>query len=77
MQRGIDIPQLNSNYDIVPLLKEVVLLQTVENVGPYSKLLTVEFYCNFTESINDPTNPKHYKVFIRGKWYKLSPMVIN
>lgn len=51
-------------------------MQIVEIMGPYSKLLTVEFYCNMN-SVNDPTNKKYYKVFIIGKWYKLSPTMIN
>lgn len=77
LQRNMDIDKLSSICDVVPLLQEVGLLSIVENVGPYSKLLTCEFYCNLTNSMNDATSPRHYNVFIRGKWYTFSPQVIN
>lgn len=64
IQREADIKQLNLVCDIIPLLEEIGLLSTMTNIGPYSKLLTNVFYCNLTDSINDPTSPNYYKVFI-------------
>lgn len=48
IQRNVDVNQLNSMCDIIPLLQEVILMNTVENVRSDSKLLTSEFYCNLT-----------------------------
>lgn len=76
IQRNVDVNQVNSVCDIVPLFQDVGLMNTVEGVGPYSKLLTCEFYCNLTNIVNDPTRQKCYKVFIEGN-SKMSPEVIN
>lgn len=77
IQRGIDINQFNFVCDIVPLLTKFVFLPTVHNICRYSKLLTVEFYCNLNEDTLIPSSYRFHKVFMNEKWFKFSPKVIN
>ncbi|XP_019171222.1 PREDICTED: uncharacterized protein LOC109166788 [Ipomoea nil] len=77
VQRSIDIKQMNSVCDVVPLLKEAGLINTVYKIGPYSKLLTYEFYCNLSESIDDLTHERCLQVCARKSWYVFGLNVIN
>ncbi|XP_019153675.1 PREDICTED: uncharacterized protein LOC109150211 [Ipomoea nil] len=77
VQRSVDVKQLNSVCDVVPLLEELGLMSTVQKVGPYSKLLTCEFLCNLSEFIDDLTHERCLQIFVRGKWFVFGSDAIN
>nr|GMC74048.1 uncharacterized protein LOC109191099 [Ipomoea batatas] len=47
------------------------------NIGPYSPWLIPEFYTNLQEDADDPNSAHFHEIFIRNKWYSISPASIN
>ena len=53
--------------EIMDLLEQAKLMQTVTNIGPYFPLLVKEFIVNLPSSFNDPEDLEFEKVFVRGQ----------
>ncbi|XP_019176286.1 PREDICTED: uncharacterized protein LOC109171669 [Ipomoea nil] len=77
IQRSVDENQLNSVCDVLPLMSEVGLLQTVTSVCNYSKLLSYKFYYNLNDEIDILPSERYKQIFILGKWYMFGPDVIK
>ncbi|CAJ2665174.1 unnamed protein product [Trifolium pratense] len=63
--------------DIVHLLEEAGLLNTVSKLGNCFDKLTREFLVNIPADCDNPLSPEYLKVYVRGKCVDFSPVVIN
>ncbi|XP_045831268.1 uncharacterized protein LOC123922614 [Trifolium pratense] len=63
--------------DIVNLLEEAGLLNTVSKLGNCYDKLTREFLVNIPADCDNPLSPDYLKVYVRGKCVDFSPVVIN
>ncbi|XP_045810736.1 uncharacterized protein LOC123905146 [Trifolium pratense] len=63
--------------DIVNLLEEAGLLNTVSKLGNCFDKLTREFLVNIPADCDNPLSPDYLKVYVRGKCVDFSPVVIN
>ncbi|XP_045791401.1 uncharacterized protein LOC123886105 [Trifolium pratense] len=63
--------------DIVNLLEEAGLLNTVSKLGNCYDKLTREFLVNIPADCDNPLSPEYLKVYVRGKCVDFSPVVIN
>ncbi|XP_045810321.1 uncharacterized protein LOC123904738 [Trifolium pratense] len=63
--------------DIVNLLEEAGLLNTVSKLGNCFDKLTREFLVNIPADCDNPLSPEYLKVYVRGKCVDFSPVVIN
>ncbi|XP_019173232.1 PREDICTED: uncharacterized protein LOC109168702 [Ipomoea nil] len=77
LEKSINVEELTEKCNIVPILRDQFLLASLVHVGPYSRWLTAEFYTNLTLDTFSEGSPRFQQVFIRDKWYPLSPAVIN
>ncbi|XP_031116562.1 uncharacterized protein LOC116020222 [Ipomoea triloba] len=75
--KEIDEDDIMRNCNIIPLLKDQDLLQTVQNVGPCSEWLTAEFYSNLSSDSTSQESTLFHKAYVRGRWYDFSPEIIN
>ncbi|VFQ67178.1 unnamed protein product [Cuscuta campestris] len=76
-QRNIDVDDFSLKTNLLPLLKDRKLLQSVTLPGSYVKQVIREFYCNINESFVNPGTENFEKVFVRGKHYDFSPAAVN
>lgn len=76
-ERNIIEEDIITHCNILSLLRDQKLLHTVQNVGPYSPWLIPEFYTNLQEDGDDPSSTHFHEIFIRHKWYSISPVSIN
>ncbi|XP_019180211.1 PREDICTED: uncharacterized protein LOC109175403 [Ipomoea nil] len=77
LEKSINVEELTEKCNIVPILRDQFLLASLVHIGPYSRWLTAEFYTNLTLDTFSEGSPRFQQVFIRDKWYPLSPAVIN
>ncbi|XP_031114066.1 uncharacterized protein LOC116017562 [Ipomoea triloba] len=77
LQKEIDVDDIMRHCNIIPLLKDQDLLQTVQNVGPCSEWLTAEFYSNLSADSTSQESTLFHKAYVRGKWYDFSLEIIN
>ena len=63
--------------EIVQLLKDRELFDSVCIAKPLSQALVREFYANLKKEINDIQHPMHELVFVRGDTYDYSPILIS
>ncbi|XP_019189392.1 PREDICTED: uncharacterized protein LOC109183785 [Ipomoea nil] len=76
LEKSINVEELTEKCNIVPILRDEYLFASLVHVGP-SRWLTAEFYTNLTLDTFSEGSPRFQQVFIRDKWYPLSPAVIN
>ncbi|XP_019155018.1 PREDICTED: uncharacterized protein LOC109151873 [Ipomoea nil] len=77
LEKSINVEELTEKCNIVPILRDQYLLASLVHIGPYSRWLTAEFYTNLTLDTFSEGSPRFQQVFIRDKWYPLSPTAIN
>lgn len=76
-ERNIVEDDLITHCNVLSLLRDQNLLHTVQNIGPYSSWLVPEFYTNLQEDADDSSSTHFHEIFIRNKWYSISPTSIN
>ncbi|XP_031090907.1 uncharacterized protein LOC115995901 [Ipomoea triloba] len=76
-ERNIVEDDLITHCNILSLLRDHNLLHTVQNIGPYSPWLVPEFYTNLQEDADALGSTDYHEVFIRNKWYSITPPTIN
>ncbi|XP_019176276.1 PREDICTED: uncharacterized protein LOC109171660 [Ipomoea nil] len=68
---------LKDGENIIELLIQGRLLDTVTKIEPFEEKMIHEFYCNLKGESSVPSSPLYGKVYLRGKYYDFSPDVIN
>lgn len=63
--------------EIMELLKDVVLMKFVTDVGPCYEKLVKEFIMNICTEYNVEGNNEYIKMYIRGRCVKLPHTIIN
>lgn len=77
LKKAIDEDDLLANCNIISLLLDKNLMHFVQNIGPYSPWLTLEFYANLTADTTTIISTIFHQVFVHDKWYSFSPEEIN
>nr|GMD52584.1 uncharacterized protein LOC109191099 [Ipomoea batatas] len=76
-ERKIIEEDIITHCNVLSLFRDQKLLHAVQNIGPYSPCLIPEFYTNLQEDADDSSSAHFHEIFIRNKWYPISPASIN
>lgn len=53
------------------------MLPTITDVGPFYLKFIREFIVNMSANLNDHGSPKYQNVHVRGKYFEISPALLN
>ncbi|XP_019170458.1 PREDICTED: uncharacterized protein LOC109166029 [Ipomoea nil] len=77
VEKVIDVDNMLSLCNIITLLRDQTLLDTVRGKDTYSMWLTPKFYTNLSSDSALASSPHYHQVYARGRWFDFSPVVIN
>lgn len=70
-------PRSVKGLQILELLAEVGLTKTSLALPSFVKQVVLEFFCNLSKDISEPTAADHFLAFVRGELFSFSPIEIN
>ena len=67
----------HEKIEIIKLLSERKILDSVSFAKPYNRVIMQEFYANLKKEIFDDTSPFYERVYVRGHMFEFSLLLIS